>query len=162
MATLIRHAERDLVFRDGRALSGRLAGRHRVQRLVAAAEVVLGVEEEDDERLVGFRIVENDDLRRRHVVRTVAALHLALHLRHSFAADAVKRHDSCERHMCLLVESSADPKPSAESTQAFRLSTDTGCMADLTTPLDEPRPVRLKAKEVDKDTQALYRRLFTR
>ena len=64
--------------------------------------------------------------------------------------------------MCLLVESSADPKPSAESTQAFRLSTDTGCMADLTTPLDEPRPVRLKAKEVDKDTQALYRRLFTR
>ena len=64
--------------------------------------------------------------------------------------------------MCLLVESSADPKPSAESTQAFRLSTDTGCMADLTTPLDAPPQVRLKAKEVDKETQALYRRLFMR
>jgi nitrate reductase NapE component len=35
-------------------------------------------------------------------------------------------------------------------------------MADLTTPLDRPRPVRLKAKDVDKETQALYRRLFTR
>jgi len=35
-------------------------------------------------------------------------------------------------------------------------------MADLTTPLDAPPQVRLKAKEVDKETQALYRRLFMR
>src|SRR5918999_3888822 len=48
--------------------------------------------------------MEDDDLRRRDVARAVAVLHLALHLRHAFAADTIEGHDSCERHKALLVE----------------------------------------------------------
>src|SRR5437899_2536808 len=109
---LVRHTERDLVFRDRRALAGCVAGRHRVQRLVTALVVLIRLEEENHKRLLAFRIVKNDDLLGWHVLRPLAALHLALHLCHAFAADAIKGHDSCERHNGLLVESSTDSKPS--------------------------------------------------
>src|SRR3954469_12533340 len=88
-ANLIRHPERDLVFPHGRALPGSVGGGHRAQHLVAAPVVVLAVEEEGPDRLVGVRVVEHDDLLRRYVGRAFAALHLALHLGNSFAADTV-------------------------------------------------------------------------
>ena len=56
--------------------------------------------------------MKHDDLLGRDVLRPLVALHLALHLRHPVAVDAVEGHDSCERHTCLLVESSADSKRS--------------------------------------------------
>src|SRR6202011_1981626 len=110
---LVRYAERDLVFSDRRAFSGSVTGRHRVQRLVAPLEIIISLEEENYERLLGYRIVKNDDLLGWHVFRPLVALHLALHLRHAVAADAFKGHDSCERHTCLLVQSSTQSKPSA-------------------------------------------------
>src|ERR671918_2944918 len=53
--------------------------------------------------------MEDDDLRRGHALRALAALlHFALHLRHAVATDTIERHDSCERHKSLLVESSTE------------------------------------------------------
>jgi len=48
-ALLVRHAGRDLVFRDGRALAGSVAGWHCAERFVALLVVVLGVKEDDHE-----------------------------------------------------------------------------------------------------------------
>jgi hypothetical protein len=59
---LVRHAERDLVFRDRRALAGGVAGRDRVQRLAAALVILVGLEGENDKRPLAFRIMKNDDL----------------------------------------------------------------------------------------------------
>jgi hypothetical protein len=99
------HPECDLVLRDRRAPSGGVAGGHRVQCRVAARIVVVVVEEQDHERLLGFGIVKDDDLLCRDVSGALVALHVALHLGHPFAVDTVERHDTCEGHDFLLVES---------------------------------------------------------
>lgn len=56
---------------------GGVACGHGVQRLVAAAVVVLRVEEEEHERLLTVRIVQNDELRCRYVLRSPTAFDLA-------------------------------------------------------------------------------------
>ena len=66
---------------------------------VAPPIIVLALEEENHKRSVAFRIVKNDDLLGRHVLRPLAvALHLLLHLRHPVAADTIEGHDSCETY----------------------------------------------------------------
>src|SRR5262245_9641027 len=98
---LIRHARGDLVLPDGRPAAGCVARRHRVESRVAARVVLLGVEEEDHERLVRA-VVEHDDLRRGDVVRPAALLHLAVHLVHPFLADAFEFDNARVRHDQLL------------------------------------------------------------
>ena len=74
---------------------------------VAARIVLFCVEEENHDRSLAFRIVKNEDLLRLHIVWPVGVLHLALHLFHPLAADAFKRHHSCERHTASLSWGSA-------------------------------------------------------
>ena len=75
---------------------------HSPERLVTALVVVIGLKEADHERLLSFRIVKDHDLLGRHVVRTLAAVHFALHLGYSFTVYTIEGYDSCERHDCLL------------------------------------------------------------
>src|SRR2546423_1615096 len=117
---LIRHPERDLVLRDGRAPAGSFVAGHRTERLVAALVVVLVLEEDEYERLAGVRIVKNDHLLGGDVLRPLTALDLALHLGHPFAADAFEGHDPCERHEYLLVEYWSDSRLSSSPTRLAR------------------------------------------
>src|SRR5207302_582679 len=73
-----RHADGDVVLRHLCAPPGRVTCRHRVQRLVAAAVVVLVLEEDDRQRLLRFGLVEQDELCRRKSLRLLPFLHLAL------------------------------------------------------------------------------------
>jgi hypothetical protein len=125
-ARLRRHPGGDLVLPHGRTLTGGVAGRHRVESLVAAPVVVLVFEEQDHERLLGFRVMKHDDLLRGDVVRAIATLHLLLHLSHAVAADAIEGHNSCKRHHYLLVgtsyDSKASPRAAPDPPSSFRLS----------------------------------------
>src|SRR6266566_9494439 len=61
---LARHARGDVVLRHRRALPRGVAGRHRAQDLVALPVVVLRIEEDDHERLLGLGVMEHDQLAR--------------------------------------------------------------------------------------------------
>src|SRR6266542_639665 len=100
------HAGRDVVLRHRRALTRRVPGRHRTQDLVGFPVVVLVLENDDHERLLGLGVVERDQLRRRgEALRRLATLHLTVHLVHPVRAHAVERHHTCKRHQSLLVGS---------------------------------------------------------
>ena len=78
--SLPRHADRDVVLRHRRSLTGRVVPRHRVEDLVAARVVVLVVEEDDREGLVGVAVVQDEDLRRVQALGLLARLDLLAQL----------------------------------------------------------------------------------
>ena len=90
LSSLHRPVDGDVVLADGRAVTGRVVGRHRVQNLVAFAVLVLVLEEDHDEHLVGLGIVEGDHLLRVQALGRVAPFHLAPHLFHPLLGDAVE------------------------------------------------------------------------
>src|SRR2546421_6698439 len=98
------HASRDVVLRHRRAPPRSVTGGHRIQDLVAALVVVLRLEDDDHERLLGLGVMEGDELGRRESLRGLTALHLPVHLIHPVLAHAFERHNSCERHLSLLVD----------------------------------------------------------
>src|SRR5207253_478266 len=95
---LTRHARSDVVLRHRRAPPRGVAGRHRVQHLVATPVVLFRLEEDDHEGLLGLRVVEHDHLTRRHSLRRLPLAHLAVHRLHPVLVDSFESDNTCERH----------------------------------------------------------------
>src|SRR5512132_116057 len=109
-----RHTSGDVVLRHRRALTWGVAGRHRAEDLVTLAVVVLRIEEDDHERLLGLGVVKHDELAGRESLRRLPFLHLAGHLVHPVLADPVEGHNACECHSGLLIDC-GNPTPSARA-----------------------------------------------
>src|SRR5262249_59449684 len=67
----------------------------------AVAVVVLVVEEDDRERLIGIRVVQEQHLGRVHPLRLFALLDLARQLRRPLGAHTVERDNTCQCHGIL-------------------------------------------------------------
>src|SRR5262249_31553881 len=76
---------------------------HCVERRVAAGVVAFVLEEEDRERPLSFRVVEDQQFGRRDVFgRPVGARNLTAELLDPFLGHALERDDTCKRHPNLL------------------------------------------------------------
>ena len=92
------HADRDVVLGHARPLAGRVSRRHGAQQIVAARVVLLAVEEDEHERLLGAGVVKDDDLLRGQPLRRLGVAHLGVHLLDAVPSDSIERHGTDERH----------------------------------------------------------------